>query len=225
MDTCGIPPYGPRPRARFGTSVARHNPSLLWVYTGDLSATLDRATWLRTAAHLCDLGWQVTLVTGHSPVPEADPRVSIWRLPRPDVFFVRWAAYNAALLWRCVWARPRPDVLLFHEYSAPFLLLPRLLFIWRRSRAPKLVMDTRSLVMHNPGWRRVLWLSLFGLSQHLVNVLADGQTAITSRLAEHLGIPPRQLLGLWPSGVEVERFARAINVRQWPGPQDTLRLR
>ena len=194
------------------------------MYYGDVGATFDGPAWLKNASLLSDLGWQVTLVTGPSPVPEADPRVSLWRLPRPNVFAWRWVRYNAALLWRCVRARPRPDVLLFHGDAAPFLFLPRLLFIWRRSCPPKLVMDTRSLVMHPPGWRRVLWVSLARVSQCLAKLLADGQTAITRRMAEEVRIPPAKLLGLWPSGVEVERFAPARNLRKWPGPQDTLRL-
>jgi glycosyltransferase involved in cell wall biosynthesis len=57
------------------------------------------------------------------------------------------------------------------------------------------------------------WFQLiYGLSATLL----DGQTAITPRMAELVGIPPQQLWGVWPSGVNPQAFGVAYQKRCWP---------
>lgn len=212
------------PEARF-VNMTDHRPSLLWVSDIDLVSSLDKATYLQTASHLCDLGWRVTLVTMRMEMPVADPRITIWCAPKhPAAFFLRWLIINVALVRRCAAARPRPDVVLFHQYSGPFLLMLRLLLVWPPWRRPRLVMDTRSVVMTEKGFRTFAWKSWYRLAYALADHLADGQTAITERMVEHLRIPRKNLLGVWPSGVEPRQFEKAPAARKWPGTVETVRF-
>jgi len=43
-------------------------------------------------------------------------------------------------------------------------------------------------------------------------------------MVELVSIPDRQLLGIWPSGVDPDNFAPAINMRQWPKEDEPLHL-
>jgi len=56
------------------------------------------------------------------------------------------------------------------------------------------------------------------------NHLCDGQTAITHRMAEMVHIPSDHLLGVWPSGVNLHRFASEGSKRCWPKSGETVRL-
>jgi glycosyltransferase involved in cell wall biosynthesis len=69
--------------------------------------------------------------------------------------------------------------------------------------------------LRNKWFAFVYWLS---------TRLLDGQTAITSRMAELVGIPPGQLWGIWPSGVNPEAFATAHQNRDWPAAGEAIHL-
>ncbi|MCD4671518.1 MAG: glycosyltransferase [Anaerolineaceae bacterium] len=58
----------------------------------------------------------------------------------------------------------------------------------------------------------------------IANRWTDGQTAITTRIAESIHIPANKLWGCWPSGVNLDRFAPAEAMRHWPGPSDPIKL-
>jgi glycosyltransferase involved in cell wall biosynthesis len=58
----------------------------------------------------------------------------------------------------------------------------------------------------------------------LANRMTDGQTAITQRMADLLGIPRERLWGTWPSGVNLEQFSVASKQRQWTGPHDPVNI-
>jgi glycosyltransferase involved in cell wall biosynthesis len=86
-------------------------------------------------------------------------------------------------------------------------------------------MDSRDLLDFNTrtlkarlrnGWERfTYWLARY---------LVHGQTAITSRLAHLVGIPPEQLWGVWPSGVDPDVFAVSREGRPWPAEGQPVRL-
>jgi glycosyltransferase involved in cell wall biosynthesis len=85
-------------------------------------------------------------------------------------------------------------------------------------------MDTRDVDVFEGTWKSALRRQ-FTLAMHgLANRWADGQTAITTRMAELVRIPPVQLWGTWPSGVDLVRFTPAQTDRQWPEPDGTVRL-
>ena len=80
-------------------------------------------------------------------------------------------------------------------------------------------MDTRTVpmeVMSRASTKDRLRALYSNLMNWSANHLADGQTAITQRMAEVVHIPSHQLWGTWPSGVVLERFSPALERRQWP---------
>jgi glycosyltransferase involved in cell wall biosynthesis len=68
---------------------------------------------------------------------------------------------------------------------------------------------------------RTTW---FRAVQWLAARLADGQTAITPRMAELVQIPAQQLWGIWPSGVNPEPFAATRPLRRWPEGDEPIHL-
>ena len=199
-------------------------PSVLWVYDGSLASALDHATWLETSAILNDLGWQVTIATSDLP-QDADKRIRALYLPRPGAFVLGYVIFHVSLLLRLATTDIRPDIIMFGQTSAPFLLPLVLVRRFLRRRTPKFVMDVRTLVMTDRTTLRAwLWALMYNFSHELAYWLADGETAITQRMAQAAGIPQRKLLGVWPSGVKVERFTTAVSARRWPGPLDPLCL-
>ena len=193
---------------------------LLWVYGGDLHETLDAATWLDTARELRPLGWRVTLLAAGPPGPQKARGVDIMCVSRPDVYFLRQIVFSAETLLYIARMRQSPDVLLFDQNSALWLLPVRLMrwLIWK-NRRPVLVMDIRSLDMPPPdkqGWKGALRGLYRGINVWAGTHWADGQTAITPRMAESVHISAQRLWGVWPSGVDPEMLKFASVDRQWP---------
>jgi glycosyltransferase involved in cell wall biosynthesis len=200
------------------------NPSVLWVFPGSLADALDSATWIETSAELSKLGWNVTLVATDVPAGGAREGVNVICLPRPHVYLIGLIAYHVLLLRKVARSLGSIDVVLCHQDSAPFLLPIALLRRLRCLTGPKIVMDSRTVGMDTVSLRGKLHDAYFRAVHRLANSLADGQTAITRHMAEVVGIPDRQLLGLWPSGVKVEDFRRATSIRRWPESDEPLRL-
>lgn len=200
-------------------------PHVVWISSILPDRTLDAATWLDTTDHLRRLGWQVTLI-GEGPRSLRSVRgIEVHCLPRPKFYLVGrliFHLYVVAFLlrgWRHI------DVIFFDQISAIWILPLRLLRLLGRRR-PLFVMDTRDLADLAPtSWRiRLrLWFFhrvVFGLARRW----ADGQTAITDRMADLVGIPAHQRLGVWPSGVNPATFAPAQVSRKWPQPGEPLHL-
>jgi len=88
-----------------------------------------------------------------------------------------------------------------------------------------LVMDTRDLDDPAPAKFRIqLRIWFHRLVFIMARILADGQTAITLRMAELVKIPDRQLWGIWPSGVDPAVFASAYDDRCWPANGEPVHL-
>jgi glycosyltransferase involved in cell wall biosynthesis len=85
-------------------------------------------------------------------------------------------------------------------------------------------MDTRTLAMTRATLRSRLRALFYRVMYACANRWADGQTVITPALAVAIGVPPAGLLGVWPSGVDLARFARAAPLRAWPGAGDAVEL-
>jgi glycosyltransferase involved in cell wall biosynthesis len=85
-------------------------------------------------------------------------------------------------------------------------------------------MDTRDLNDYEGGLRNWLRVTYFKFAHFLANKWAYGQTAITPKMAELVDIPESKLLGIWPSGVERNRFSPALKGRKWPDGDESVRL-
>jgi glycosyltransferase involved in cell wall biosynthesis len=118
------------------------------------------------------------------------------------------------------------DIVFFTQLSGFWLLLPiRLLRLLAFQRRPLLVMDTRDLDDPVPASVRIqLRIWFHRIVFFMASILADGQTAITPRMAELVKIPARQLWGIWPSGVDPQVFAPALAERCWPAEDEPVRL-
>jgi glycosyltransferase involved in cell wall biosynthesis len=85
-------------------------------------------------------------------------------------------------------------------------------------------MDTRDVNMLAGDWRNRLRVLFYRVAHALANRWADGQTAITERMADWVGVPPQQLWGIWPSGANLDRFAKAQRDRLWPANGEPIHL-
>jgi glycosyltransferase involved in cell wall biosynthesis len=196
---------------------------LLWI-SPVTAAKLDSATWLDTTHELRKLGVDVTLVTAGPPGRHFYRGIEVLNIARPEVYVLGQLLFHFNV-WRYLLPRRKAfDIVLFHQISAIWLLPLR--FLGRRR--PLLLMDSRDVMdfaRYSVKMRlRGMWFTfVYWLSTRLL----DGQTAITPRMAELAGIPPHQLWGIWPSGVDPQAFAIAHQKRHWPRagqPEDAVHL-
>lgn len=199
-------------------------PHVLWVHTEPLSSALDSATWLETTRELRKLGWHITLV-GEGPAGKSCIQgVEVHSLSKPQIYFLGVCAFHLKLLFFLFQQWTTIDAILFHQISALWLLPLRFVRRLKGRRRPLLVMDTRDLVAVEGTLRSRIRRQYFRLMHWLANRWADGQTAITPRMAELVGIPSGQLWGIWPSGVNLDLFVSAQTGRQWPQPEGPVHL-
>jgi glycosyltransferase involved in cell wall biosynthesis len=199
---------------------------LVWVYPDLLHEKLDAATWLNPVRELRTQNWEVDLLV---PGPVSSHEiwgVSVTRIYRPEIYLIRQIIFHLNVL-RFIWREwSNIDIVLFHAMSAPWLLPLRLLRKFRKTKL-QLVMDTRTVHMEpaesEPFKARLRrWLS--SVSHTWANRWADGQTAVTLRMAQALGIPDHLLWGCWANGVQLELFSGVQTVRRWPTENETIRL-
>jgi glycosyltransferase involved in cell wall biosynthesis len=187
---------------------------------------MDAATWLETSQALHEFGWRVTLVVADSAKLKNN-NVEILCIPRPEIYLLRQIIFHLRVLKYLISKLAAIDIVLFHERSAPWILAVRLIRNLLQKRLPLLIMDSRSLPMsvpENETWKDKVRRFAFWIGIKLGNRYADGRLAITKRLAETLSIPPRKLLGIWPSGVDINHFSSARINRKWPLPDDPIHL-
>lgn len=200
---------------------------VVWVYTEPVIHRLDAVTWLETTRQLTDSGWRVTLVA-EGPAGEHRIRgVEVLCIAKPRVYLLRQAVFHLKVLRLLASRWSSIGVILFHPMSAPWLLPLRFVRGLSQGPHPLLVMDSRTVPMAPVKlslWRHQIRAYYHRLMHRLANRWADGQTAITQRMAETLRIPSHQLWCTWPSGVDTEQFICAQAVRQWPLPGQRIRL-
>jgi glycosyltransferase involved in cell wall biosynthesis len=202
------------------------NRHLFWVYTESLQKNLDSSTWIEATREIRNMGWTVTLV-GVGDEGETTVRgVPVYNIPKPPVYFIRQAIFHVNV-FRLLWPQfGSVDYLLFHQMSAPWMFLFRLTTLFR-SRRPLLVMDTRTLPMADTkkgGLKDTVRERFYQLINRTAHLWVDGQLAITERIAQSIPIPPKNLWGIWPSGVKVEPLAAIRSQRRWPQSDEPIVL-
>ncbi len=199
-------------------------PSLIWVSTITPASSLDSTTWLDTSNELCRLGWQVVLIgKGESTVQQVGD-VEVRCMNQPEIYFFGQWIFHFHILKYLLQQWSETDIILFHQVSALWMLPLRFVRLLRRQKRPLLVMDTRDLNTRDGGFKTRLRVWFFDLMYKLAGRWADGQTAITPRMAELVNITPEQLWGIWPSGVYIDRFAAAQTGRQWTLANNSVHL-
>jgi glycosyltransferase involved in cell wall biosynthesis len=199
-------------------------PSVIWASARPIGSALDSATWLETTSELLKLGWPVTLVAEGPTGQQRIEGVDVSCLSRPRFYILGYCLFHLRLLFFLarVWAKT--DAVLFHQKSAPWVLPLRVIRNLLGQQGPQLIMDTRDVVALGAGLRNRLRRLFFRFAHYLANHWADGQTAITPRMAQLVGIPSGHLWGTWPSGVDLERFRPAQEDRRWPEQGDPIHL-
>jgi glycosyltransferase involved in cell wall biosynthesis len=202
-------------------------PHLVWVFPGRLDTYLSAATWLRTTHELRNLGWRVSLINAGQSGIQTVRGVEIISLPGPDIYLLRQIIFHLNVLGFIFSNWSSIDLILTGQPSALLILPLKLLRIIQRKRKPLLVMDTRTIPMEDlrkASMRDKLrgWFS--NLMNRFGNSWADGQTAITQRMAECVHIPSHRLWGIWPSGVDLEQFTDSFGNRKWPTGDEPIHL-
>jgi len=210
-----------------GNNRACNGHHLAWIYCGLLTESLDASTWLRTVDELRRSGWRVTLIAAGKGGHQQIGGVDVLCFPRPEVYLLRQVAFHLRVLRWLIAEIRAVDVILFHEMSAPWMLMLRTVFRFMRGQHPLMVMDTRSLPMEDreqESRKERVRGAAFWIANRIGNVCADGRVAITGRMAQMLNIPEGILWGTWPSGVDIEPFASACLKRRWPVADDSVVL-
>jgi glycosyltransferase involved in cell wall biosynthesis len=202
-------------------------PHLVWVCPASPVGSLDAATWLETTRELRKLGWRVTLVMAGPAGDHFVEGVRVRCIPMPRVYLLGQGVFHIQLLGLLAVEWPTIRLILFHQLSAVWLLPLRFIRPLTRRRSPLLVMDTRTVPMEatrTATRKDRLRGSFYQLMNRLANHWADGQTAITAHMAELTCIPPKQLWGIWSSGVHLALFTPALRARRWPAEEEPIHL-
>lgn len=195
-----------------------NKPYVIWIYPGNLGSVLDASTWLKTVSELRNFGWRVTLVSVGPNGCHYIHGVKVLCVSRPEVYLLRHAIYHLKVVQIILKQFESLDIILLHEISAPWILPLRLFRKLIGRRRPLMVTDTRSLPMSQSSketWKEKIRRSAYRLETHMSNLYSDGRLAITSRMADAVGIPTEKLWGVWPSGAEIELISRARSIRKW----------
>ena len=199
-------------------------PHILWVRESPLDTALDSATWLETTRELRELGWKISLISRGPAGRQRIQGVEVYCLPTSGRYFLGPALFHLRLVNLLLQRWNGIDAILFHQRSAAWLLPLKLLSRLIGAKRPLFVMDTRDLSDERGSFKSHLRITFTRLAHWLANRWADGQTAITSGMAELVGIPAERLWGLWPSGVRLARFDQAQEGRHWPAADQTIHL-
>ncbi len=199
-------------------------PHLVWVTTISPTGSLDSATWLDTTQALREMGWDVTLICKERGGVQTVRGIEVHNLAGRHIYLLGQLLFHWNAL-RLIWRNWRDvDVVLFHQHSALWLFPLWLLRGLRRTKNPRLVMDTRDLFDPEPGSLKVaLQIYFQRFSRWLAQHYADGELAITPNMAKLVNVPSDKLLGVWPSGVDPTVFECARE-RQWPAEGEPVRL-
>lgn len=190
-------------------------PYVVWLDIHSATDSLCVTGRLETTRELRRLGWQVTLVLEGLAGQRQVRGVEVLCIPKPRHYLLGYCLFHLRFLRLLAREWVTVDAVLFPPVSAPWLLSLRCVRRLKHRR-PLLVMDTRDLEPPGGNWKNRLRMLFTRFSCRLANRWADGQTAITQGMANLIHIPPGQLWGTWPSGVNLAQFAPARTARRWP---------
>lgn len=201
-------------------------PYLIWVIPDNIFNSFSATPRLEIAKEMRKLGWRVDLIASGANGRQVVQGIEVLCFPQIDMYLVRQITYHMHVVRYIFQNWGKIDVLLFHQASLIWFLPLRILnFFYHHS--PQFVMDTRTVPME-PAEKATIRDRIRGkyslIMNNLANRFADGQTAITQRMVDLLGIPREKLWGTWPSGVNKEKFSIARKERQWVGPYDQVNI-
>lgn len=197
---------------------------LVWINENDIRTAFNMTPRLEVTKEMRKLGWKVDLITCGPIGMHTVQGTEVMCFPRPKTYLISNMIFHLHVIRYILRNWKRISVVLFSQLSAPWILPLRLLRILN-GQHPVFVMDTRTVPME-PRDRATFKDKLRGQLLLLMNKsaswLADGQTAITKRMAGLLAIPDKQLWGTWSSGVNADQFCIAAKKRKWPADDDPV---
>lgn len=203
------------------------NIHLVWIYAGPLSMSLSAATRIEPTRILRRLGWHVTMINACSEDEKQIRGVDVVCLPTIDRYFLRQLVFHMRAILFLRKLKPPADIILFHQDSGMWILPLIFLRNIQGKRRPLYMLDIRSVHMPDPG-RENIRGRLRGFYIRSINELAnrwaDGQTAVTKRIADMVHVPKDKLWGIWTNGVDLKQFAPAASARHWPAKGSTIEL-
>jgi len=207
----------------------KNSINIVWIYPGELVDALDQATWLSTTKSLRDLGCKVTLLNIGQKNCTAIDGVKVQCIPASKIYFWGKLFFHLKIIPIILSQWKNLDIVLLHPYSVMFILPSRFFCVvfYHKRKRPLFVVDIRTVFMASEGeknWKTYLRKIYFDLMLWAANQWADGQTAITDRLAQDVGIPKDKIWGVWPSGVDLDDFKTFQLIRRWVIDNDPLNL-
>jgi len=197
---------------------------LVWITENDIRTAFNMAPRLEMTKEMRKLGWTVDLIACGPIGMHVVQGTEIMCFPRPKTYLISNMIFHLHVIRYILRNWKQISVVMFSQLSAPWILPLRLFRIPNRQH-PVFVMDTRTIPME-PQDKATFKDKLRGQFLLLMNKsaswLADGQTAITKRMAELLAIPDKQLWGIWSSGVNIDLFCIAAKKRKWPCNNDPV---
>lgn len=198
---------------------------LAWIIPHTLTDTLHASARLGPARALCTLGWSVTLIAVDGKTKVHDPALHIHYIQPAVIKGLRYPLFQSKAVTYVMRHWDQFDIIFFQQVSGLWLMpLATLRFLPVEQR-PLLVMDTRDFIDAKAGNAKV-WLrrQLVKSAYQTIGRWVDGQTAITTRMATLANIPAEKLWGVWPSGVDLEKFCPALSARRWPARDEAIHL-
>ena len=199
---------------------------ILWisqaVQSNEAGGTIGQTDRVEMPGLIARLGHQVKLIVGASPVDlvrgvKALPHSDVVYLPMIKRSLLTTLTFQSALAFILPFQLLRfaPDIVIVDYFSIlsimPWALL-RKLGVLRTC----FILDLRTLVVDVKGWRGRVSVGRFDLSLRFAHRFMDGITMITPRMRDDLskrfGIP-REQVGVWESGVNIEKFLSAKSRR------------
>ena len=209
------------------TDLSSSSPHIAWIYSGSLAEAMDAVTFLTATQELRKAGWKVTLIAAGHPNQTSIRGIEVHHIPRPEVYLIRQVIFHWRLAKQLFRQLDEIDILLFHEMSAPWLLIFFIFLKLIGKKHPLFIMDTRTLPMEpeDKASLKARFRSAFHLQMNkIANNFFDGRTTITIRMAESLQIPTKKLLGIWHSGVQLETFSNIAQSRDFPQYDEPINI-
>jgi len=201
------------------------SPRLLWILSHSISNTVYATARREPAMALQTLGWEVLLVGKGANDQTKMAGVSTCQIKAPKIYLIGQILFHLRVIRLTLQNWSDVDVVMFHQTSAIWMFLLKICFIVTGKKCPLFVLDTRDLPDFAPGDLKLQIRKLYhDMVYWIAGRFTDGQTTITNRMADLVKINRKQLLGVWPSGVNLKNFVPAKRKRVWPMSEDTIQL-
>jgi glycosyltransferase involved in cell wall biosynthesis len=201
------------------------NKFIIWIVTRSLKNQLHQNARISPAIELSKLGWHVTMVTSEVPDNLKNKSIHYLEVTTPKLFFLGTFIYYFKIL-RLLFSNKLVGKILFFQIDSlsPILLIVP---IWQMVTGKKqyhVVMDYRSMPMDTHSFHGKLRSLIFYAGHSIAHKLDIFMTAITNRIVTALNICNEKIIGIWPSGANIEDFKIAIETRSWADENQPIRL-